>query len=75
MTDQPQTIKEHRIFCVVCGTERVVKTQNWKQVKRCITCQYAEKQAYNTRYIREKRKLNKITNDQANTGGSGGQLG
>ena len=44
------------IFCVVCGESRSVDARNYHQVKRCQTHQYEFARAYNSEYIREKRK-------------------
>ena len=53
---QKTRTKEHVVYCVACTSPRIVKTQNYKQVKRCVSCQYKFKQVYNTAYVARRRR-------------------
>lgn len=56
--DGGPTIKknEHTIYCIECGTPRVVTAQNWKQVVRCEKHQYLKKRKYNSQFIKKQRE-------------------
>lgn len=48
--------KVHKIYCVLCGKVRFVRTVNWKQVKYCEACAYKRKREYNSAYVRAWRE-------------------
>lgn len=57
-----KTINFMVIRCKNCGAKRKVATNNYKEVKLCIPCYYAERRKYNSMYVkawRAKKKLEK----------------